>query len=404
MIIKIAWKNIWRSRARSFVVIGSIVLGVWALLVATGFMNGFMVSYMADIINHDISNAQVHNPVFKKDFDIKFYIPNGAKKAATLRKWPEIKATTTRTIINGMIASPKKATGVQIRGIDVENEVKVTQLNSLIKDGAYFEGIKRNPIVIGSKLAEELKVKVRSKVVVTFTNNEGMITSGAFRIVGIVKSSSLKINELYAFVRQEDLAKISGIGNQVHEIGILAQPQVSEASIISKYEELYKEDKIETWREIAPELAFMQSIYSQMLYVLMVIIMSALVFGIINTMLMAVLERFRELGMLMAVGMNRVKVYLMILIETVFLGVVAAPLGLLIGWLTISYYSHAGVDLTNYSEGLESFGYSSILYPYLDDNVYVIVTISVFVTAIIGALYPAWKAVKLNPVEALHKL
>jgi len=102
--------------------------------------------------------------------------------------------------------------------------------------------------------------------------------------------------------------------------------------------------------------------------------------------------------------MNRIKVYLMILIETVFLGAVAAPLGLLIGWLTISYYSHAGVDLTNYSEGLESFGYSSILYPYLDDNVYVIVTISVFVTAIIGALYPAWKAVRLNPVEALHKL
>ncbi len=404
MIFKIAWKNIWRSKARSFVVIGSIVLGVWALLFGTGFMNGFMVSYMADIINHDVSNIQVHHPEFKKDFDINFYIPKGAEKASDMRTWPHVKASATRTIINGMIASPKKATGVQIRGIDLENEAKVTQLDSLLHKGTYFEGIKRNPIVIGTKMAEDLKVKIRSKVVITFTNSDGIITAAAFRIVGIVKSSSLKINGLYAFVKQEDLAKISGIGNQVHEIGVLTQPQVEEASIVTQYNKTYKGDKIETWKEIAPELAFMQSMYSQMLYVLMAIIMTALVFGIVNTMLMAVLERFRELGMLMAVGMNRVKVYFMIMIETVYLGLVGAPLGLLIGWLTIGYYKNVGVDLSQYSEGLEAFGYSSILYPYLDNSVYIIVTISVLVTAIIGALYPAWKAVRLNPVEALHKL
>lgn len=404
MIIKIAWKNIWRSKARSFVVIGSIILGVWALLFGTGFMNGFMVSYMADIINHDVSNIQVHNPEFKKDYDLNYYIPNGAKKAAEVRSWPEVKATTTRVIINGMIASTKKATAVQIRGLDIENESKVTQLNSLISEGTYFEGVKRNPIIIGTKLAEELKVKVRSKVVITFTNSDGIITASAFRIVGIVKSSSIKISGLYAFVKQKDLAKISGIGNQVHEIGVLTEPQIEEATVVNKYNHMFKGDKVETWKEIAPELAFMQGMYSQMLYVLMFIIMTALVFGIVNTMLMAVLERFRELGMLMAVGMNRTKVYFMIMTETVFLGLIGAPLGLLIGWLTINYYNTVGVDLTEYSEGLEAFGYSSILYPYLDDNVYVIVTISVLITAVIGALYPAWKAVKLNPVEALHKL
>ncbi len=404
MIIKIAWKNIWRSKARSFVVIGSIVLGVWALIFGSGFMNGFTVSYMADTINHDVSNVQIHNPAFKKDFDISFIVPNGVAKTNEIRNWPEVKATTTRTIINGMIASPKKATGVQIRGIDVENEAKVTQLDSLLIEGSYFDGIKRNPIIIGKKLAENLKVKVRSKLVVTFTNRDGIITSGAFRIVGIAKSSSVKINELYAFVRKEDLAKISGMGNEVHEIAILTNPQVEESTIINRYESKFKGDQVEIWKQIAPELAFMQTMSSQMLYVLMFIIMTALVFGIVNTMLMAVLERFRELGMLMAVGMNRVKVYLMILVETIFLGALAAPLGLLLGWLTISYYRNVGVDLTEYSEGLEAFGYSSILYPYVEDSIYIIVTISVFVTAIIGALYPAWKAVRLNPVEALHKL
>ena len=117
-----------------------------------------------------------------------------------------------------------------------------------------------------------------------------------------------------------------------------------------------------------------------------------------------VLERIKELGMLMAVGMNKIRVFSMILIETLYLGIIASPVGLFLGWLTISYYTKEGVDLTNYSEGLESFGYSSILYPYIDSEAYITITVGVVITAFLAALYPAWKAVKLKPVEALHKI
>lgn len=404
MILKIAWKNVWRSRGRSMVVMGAIVVGIWALLFGTGFMNGFMVSYMADIINHDVSNIQVHHPDFKTDYDIKYYIPDGEKKVQEVRSWPGVRGATTRTIVNGMIASTRKASGTQIRGIDVQNEAKVTRLDSLISEGKYFEGIKRNPIVIGEKMAEELKVKLRSKVVITFNDGNGDITSAAFRVVGIVKSSSLKINGLYAFVRKPDLIKILANGDQVHELAIVTEAQVDEEALVAKYNEQYKGDLAESWRIIAPELAFMQEMYSQMLYILLVIIMLALVFGIVNTMLMAVLERMRELGMLMAIGMNKLRVFLMVMVETIYLSIIGAPIGMLVGWLTIWYYQNTGVDLTNYSEGLESFGYSSMLYPYLEPNAYITVAIGVVVTAFIGAIYPAWKAVKLNPVEALHKI
>ena len=87
MLFKIAWKNVWRSRGRSLVVIGSIVVGIWALLFGTGFMNGFLVGYMADIINNDISNIQIHNPEFKKDYDVKYFIKDGHQKAETIRTW-----------------------------------------------------------------------------------------------------------------------------------------------------------------------------------------------------------------------------------------------------------------------------------------------------------------------------
>lgn len=404
MILKIAWKNVWRSKGRSMVVMGSIVVGIWALIFGTGFMNGFMESYMADVINHDVSNFQIHHPEFKKDYDVKLYIPKGDEKVAEIRSWPGVQAVTSRIIINGMISSSRKGSGVQIRGINVEEEALATRLDSLVKEGAFFEGIKRNPIIIGEKLASELKVKLRSKVVLTFNDANGDLTAAAFRIVGIVKSSSVKINETYAFVRKQDLYKLLSNGEQIHEIAVVTDQQTDEEILASNYNAKYTGDKAETWKEIAPELAFMQEMYSQSLYILLVIIMLALVFGIVNTMLMAVLERMRELGMLMAIGMNKIRVFFMVVIETIYLSIIGAPVGLLISWLTIKYYRNVGVDLTNYSEGLESFGYSSILYPYVQADAYITVTVGVIITAIIGALYPAWKAIKLNPVEALHKI
>jgi len=404
MLIKIAWRNIWRNKTRSLVVIGSIIVGVWALLAGTGFMNGFMVSYSADMIEHDISNLQVHHPDFKTDFDIKYYLPDAIEKAEELRVWPGVSGVTTRMISNGMVSSPQKAGAVQIRGIDPENEAIVTGIDSMLIEGTYFEDVKRNPVIIGSKMAENLKVKLRSKIVLTFTDGNGDVTAGAFRIVGIIKSSSISINELYAFVKQEDITRLFGINGEAHELAILTEKQFDEDLILNKYQAEYPNDKIESWREIAPELEFMQEMYANMLYILMAIIMIALIFGIVNTMLMAVLERSKELGILMAIGLNKMRVYFMIVIETIFLALIGAPIGLAIGALNISLYMEKGVDLSNYSEGLEAFGYSSILYPYLEASVYPIVTIAVFITAIIAALYPAYKAIKLKPVEAIHSI
>jgi ABC-type lipoprotein release transport system permease subunit len=404
MLFSISWRNIWRSRLRSFVVVGSIILGIWAIIFGTGFMNGFMVGYMADAINHDISNIQVHHPDFKADQDIRYTIPEGKTKAAEVREWSGVKGVTTRSLVNGMISSPRKAGGVQIRGINLKNEAIVTRLDSLIDKGTYFEGIRRNPVVIGRKLAENLQVDVKSKVVLTFNDAQGNITAGAFRIAGIIESSSLSLGEGYAFVVQEDLNRLLGLEGAVHEIAILLEDQVEEATIVSKYNKIFPEDLVETWKEIAPQLAFLQEMYGNMLYVLMGIILIALIFGIVNTMLMAVLERMKELGMLMAIGMTKIRVFLMIIIETIYLGAIGSPLGLLAGWLTIRYYNHTGVDLTAYSEGLEAFGYQSILYPYVEGSVYMTVTIGIFATAFLGAIYPAIKAIKLKPAEALHKI
>ena len=119
---------------------------------------------------------------------------------------------------------------------------------------------------------------------------------------------------------------------------------------------------------------------------------------------MAVLERVRELGMLMAIGMNKLRIFAMIVLETITLSGIAALIGIALGYLTVRYYGNKGIDLSDFSKGMQEFGLEEIIYTSLDNNIYFTLASAVIITAILGAIYPAIKAVRLRPVEAIRKL
>ena len=404
MLTIIAWRNVWRSTGRSLVVIGSIVVGIWALIFMLGFMNGFMISYINGAIKHDISHIQIHQEEFKEDYNIGLIIPDGMELAGFLASDPRIRAISPRSITSGMISSPRKSGGVKIYGIIPEKERSVTHHDSLIVEGSYFESDLKNPIVIGKELAEVLKVKLNSKVVLTFQDRENNLVAGAFRVAGMLETTAPLINKATAYILMEDMTRIAELEEGVHEIALFLEDPETEISVLETIRSALPELLTESWREIAPELELFLSMTDSFLWVLIGIIMIALIFGIINTMLMAVLERYRELGMLMAIGMNKWRIYLMIVVETIFLSLVGGPIGVLLGLVTMYWLGLQGIDLSAYSEGLREFGYSSILYPYIENSTYIHVTAGVIITALLGALYPAYKAVKLNPTEALHAI
>jgi len=403
MIRLISWRNIWRNVGRSLVVISSIAIGIWALIFMVSFTNAFMISYVKNQINYETSHIQIHHPDFKTDYEIKYTIENGSEIVKDLLSSENVKGISARSISNGMISSPRKALGIRIRGVVPEKEASINDIDSFIVEGKYFEGIKRNPIVIGYKTAERLKVKLKSKVVLTFQDIHGDIVAGAFRIVGIVHTKSLTYNNLTVLVRKDDLNRLIGIGDNFHEIAVVMKDGADEMAFSEEISEKYPNQLIQNWKELSPELEFFQTSSASFLWILQVIVMIALIFGIINTMLMSVLERFKELGMLMAVGMNKKRIFGMIMLETLFLALVGTPFGVLISSLTMLYFGEHGMDLSAYSAGLEAYGYDNILYPYVEAGTYYQVIIGVFITSLLGALYPAYRAIKLNPVEALHK-
>lgn len=402
MLPILAWRNVWRSRNRSLVVIGAVILGVWAIIFTLGFFNGMIRSYINNGIEHLHSHVQVHHPKYKDDKEIGLYMKDSEQLVKKIGQVDNVQGVTGRLVANGMINTAKGSKGVQITGIDKAAEASVTKIDQKLVEGKYLEGTKKNPIMISKKMAEDLKVKIRSKVVLTFQDKDSEMVSGAFRIVGLF-DTKMPTDQMMVYVDKKDLAKLVGLGNVSHQVAVyLDDPLKLEESTAAIKAAVPNDLLVESWREVAPDLTFMESQFQTQIYIIMGIILLALVFGIINTMLMAVLERTKELGMLMAIGMNRTKVFFLIIIETIMLTFIGAPIGMLLGFLSIYFTSKNGIDLSAYGEGLEEFGMSAFVYPSLDTSVYITLAVAVGFCAIFSAIYPSLKAISLKPVEALR--
>jgi len=404
MILKIAWRNIWRRRGRSLVVISSVAVGLWAGVFVSAFYEGVINERIETVIESEVSHLQIHQKEFKEEMLAKLDIPRGVAIRDSLRSSPFIRAVSERLIAQGLIASANASSGVVINGIIPENESETTGLDEKLESGNYFETSIRNPIIISTRLAEKLKLSERSKLVITFQNSNGDITASAFRVVGLYKSINSGYDDINIFVRYQDLLPLMGNDLTFHEIAVLLNDVNQVQPVILSLKERHPELLVESWMELSSGMGYIMEFMNTYLLIVVGIILLALIFGIINAMLMAILERTREIGMMKAIGMNNRQLFSMILIETVLLSLAGAPLGLGIGYLSIYYTGKVGVNLAFASEVYSQLGFSSMVYPTLHWEAYLNVAIMVVSMAIIAAVYPAMKALSLKPIDAIRKI
>jgi putative ABC transport system permease protein len=471
MIWSIAWKNIWRNKTRSMIVVVSVILGLTGGMLLVGIMGGWVEQRIDSAIFNEISHIQIHNPDFMNNEEIHFTINDYDKIKSILDTMVGVKAFTTRSKMFAMIKSDWGTTGMVIKAIDLEREKQISKLNNFIIAGGYFSDDSKLPsIVVGSKAAEELKLlnyqidsvkignldsigvpkeisekiyklsskrfrtekkfkdelssvlssgemknygqklvdyfsfyRLRAKVTITVSDSAGNMVPLTFRVQGIYKTSNSVFDAMNAFVLREPLLKETGFkDNFIHEIDIICTNNETAVIVAKKLKKLLPEHSVLSWKEISPDLGYLNDMMRVMDMFYVGIILFALAFGIINTMLMAVLERSKELGMLMAVGMNKLRVFIMIMLESVFLTLTGAIAGMVISGIILAILSKTGLNLSMWSEGLEAIGYSAIVYPVITITNYTDITILVILTGVIASLWPARKALAMNPAESLR--
>ena len=253
-------------------------------------------------------------------------------------------------------------------------------------------------------IKNSISFRKNSKITIVFRNNKENETAERCRVTGIYKTSNRMFDEMTLFAKSSELERMSGYKkDQPHEIAVLLSDKSLSKIVAKRIKDKFPELEVETWGEINPELVILSEYMTIYNYFIITLILAALAFGIVNTMLMAIMERTKELGMLAAIGMNRKRIFNMIMLETIFLTSIGAIVGLAVNYVIISRLSITGIDFSKQmGEAFEAIGYDAMIYPEMGLKYYIGITLLVFTAAILSSIYPAIKAIKLNPAEAVR--
>lgn len=402
MIWTISWRNIWRNKKRSGILLAAIASGLWAGLLTVGIFNGMAEQMVRTAISTRTAHIQLHAPGFIEHPDVSSIIPDAPAVLAHVQATGGVALAVGRSVVPGMGSSATTGTAVVLRGVEPDAEARISTIHQKMVEGNYFGSDKRNECVLGRKLAEKLGLSVGSKIIVNAQAPDGSITGGAFRVVGLYETVATQFDKTVVFAHVADVDRTFGLGGAIHEIALLADDATAVPLLTRRLAGYFPNLDVRSWDKLEPEVGMMTAMSQQMNSILMVIIMLALIFGITNTMLMGVLERIRELGVLLSLGMKPRSVFSMIVVETIALSALGGAVGIATGAASIHLLSKAGINLTIVAKGLESFGMDSRLYPTLAPVQYAMVAALVIATAVVGALYPGLKAARLHPMEALR--
>jgi putative ABC transport system permease protein len=402
MIWSIAWRNVWRNKVRSIIMIVAIALGLFAGVFTMAFMQGTVDARVESATKSELAHLQIHAPRFKENNETSFYISNSTELVQKIESLDSVKAASPRLIAEPFITAAHGNGGGKLLGIDVEKEKNVTNIWEHVIEGTYLEKTSRMPpVLIGEKLAKKLRLKVGSKINVQMVDLTGDLSAKGYRVSGIFKTSNNTFDETNLFVRYQDLQTQLGIENDAaHEIAILVDKGDEATLIKPSIQNIAGNNDVQTWKELSPEMSLLTDSMDQYMYIFILIILLGLCFGIINTMLMSVLERVKEIGMLMAVGMNKRRIFRMIILESVMLTLTGGIVGILFGAGVTKFFETTPIDMSMFSEGLGKYGFATQIYTSLESDTLVTIAVLVVITGLLSAIYPARKALKLNPAEA----
>lgn len=402
MLSRLAWRNIWRNKRRSAIVLSSIVVGYAALVFMDGLSTGMVRQMLDNRIGIHTAHLQVHRSGFLDNRVVENRIRNPQEVASVLNETEGIARWSSRVLTFGMVNSSSGSAGVTVIGVDPEREAGITGIADLVKSGSYLSGGRRE-ILLSERLAGKLGVDLGDKIVGMASGLEGEIGSELFRVVGIYRTYDSGFDETHAYVYIDDARSMLSLESGLMEFAVVCEG-TKMIEPVERYlsQALGEGYEVSTYRELLPLLVVQLDVYRQMMLVVYAIVSLVIVLGIVNTMLMAVYERIHEFGVLFAVGMKRHRVFSMVLLEAVTLGVLGTVMGIGAGAAVTAPFMKAGINLSMFEHSLTAFGSGAVIHPQLTLQALFSAAAIVPLVSVLGALFPGYKAMTFEPVEAIR--
>ena len=402
MLLTIAWRNIWRNRRRSLIIMLSIVIGVAAVMMNDGLSFCMIQQVLDNQIGSHLSHIHIHAKGFNDNRVIQTSISDIGKVEGILEDTRGVRHWSTRVVTFGLLSSALNSSGGLIVGVDPQREPTVTSIKASVTEGRYLSG-RPHEVIIGRKMAEKLGVGLGDKVVGMASAVSGDVGSDLFRVVGIYETVSSDFDKMHMFTTLEGAQDMLELDGRVLEYAITVEDLEQVEAITRELRgKLGDEYEVHSYIDLLPMLVWTVEMYGEMMIFVYVIIGLAMIFGIINTMLMSVFERIQEFGVLMAIGIKNSYVFRMVMTEALLLAAMGTLAGLIAGMAVLLPLSSVGINFAMFSEGLNSFGVGAVIYPRVTIDSIVSVVVIIPLTALLGALYPALKATRLQPASAIR--
>jgi len=398
--VPLAWRNLWRNPRRTLITLIVVSAGLWSVLFFNAFLNAWMQSSKDATLKLLIGSGQIHAAGYMDDPNIKAIMPPpaGALKAAL--NAPEVSAWATRLALPGVIQSEYKTLPVNIVGVDPAAERRISSIPGKLVEGRYVSSVDDDGIVLGLHMVKRLKTGLGRRVILMSQNASGALSEQSFTIVGLFDADQ-QTEDFYAFTGRAADQKFLGLGGQISEIAFAVPQDQDLPGVMARLRTAAPALDVRSWRKLSAYLAASDSFMQGFIYIWLAVVFSLMAIGIVNTQLMAVFERTREFGLLRALGMKPRGVLMMVSLESVFLIGCGCLVGMALAALTI-WGLHGGIDLSAFSKGLELAQGGQVLYPKLAPGSFVLFPLLIWGLGVLIALWPARRAAKSSPVEAMR--
>jgi len=405
--VKMAWRNIWRNPRRSILTISAIAFASLLLVFMLSWQFGSYDTMINSAVMIHTGHLQVQAKEYEEKRNIRLVVPDPAAIGGILEQTSELAAYTFRANAFSLISSNERTYGTIVIGIDPLREARVSTLKKLIRQGNYLSADDSNQALVGKLLAKNLNVVLGDELVVLGQGRDGSIAATVVKVKGIFSSGQDEFDRSSIHIPLKYFQDVYAMNGAVHEVVALGKsleyiPEIK-SRVTAGIENMNQKDHLVVldWMELMPGLiqAIQMDLVSGFIFYIILIVVVA--FSILNTFLMAVFERTREFGVLLAIGTTPGRLTKLLLTESVSMTMVGIVIGIIAGSLITWYFQVHGIVISGAAEVMRQFGLPERMFPRLSVLSISIGAGIVWVITLLTALYPALKVRRLRPVEAM---